>query len=47
MPEKKIRHESFSKIKEMVDFMNAARLTKDSIISIVPKEELFFLIYVK
>lgn len=46
MEDKKFKVESFMKVTELVKFMNTKRLSKNDIISIIPKDDFLFLIYV-
>ena len=46
MEEKKFKVESFIKISELVKFMNTKKLVKDDIVSILPNDDLLFLIYI-
>ena len=46
MEDKKFKVESFMRVTELVKFMNTKRLSKNDIISIIPKDDFLFLIYV-
>lgn len=46
MQDRKFKIESFMKASELIKFMNIRRLSKDDIISIIPNDEFFYLIYI-
>jgi len=46
MENKEFKVESFMKVTELVKFMNKKRLDRGDIISIIPKDDFLFLIYI-
>lgn len=45
MEDKKFKLESFMKVTELVKFLNSKELTKEDIVTILLKDDFYFLIY--